>query len=513
MEAYLRGSVTNAQRLTSEAPMSNPEWREARPSRPYGGEPGARPRGDPWPPPGVARTPAAGPRTPSRDSGWGDRDARGSDPRGRDPGRGGRDSDPRGPRGDGRDPGPPAGRRGDLGTGDLGTGAQTRGRPAQPGVNPSTRPPRMQPAGTRPAMAQPGGARDGAVRDSRVRDGAVRDGAARDVAARDGAARDGAARDVAARDVAARDGQGRSGRGRSGRGRSATGPRNSTARRNSRRPGRRGRWGALQGGLGVCIIVASAAIGAIATMVVRGTPGVLLGLFVVAGTVAAALAVRPTTGRMLLPVPVLSYLVAALISGVIHDPTLVSSKTQLAVDAAQWIADGFFAMALATALAVVITAARWYLWRRRRPAPRAPRWPVAPAGTGRDAAGRRPAAWGTSAEPGHPRGFADPGGARETGPRRPAPGPAPRPGDPRPGDPRPGDPRPGSPAGRPQAGPPGRAAPGRAARPARVMWAREARLLTPRVRAARAPGRGRPRDVPDPGPTTSPAGRSGAPGA
>ena len=493
MEAYLRGSVTNAQRLTSEAPMSNPEWREARPSRPYGGEPGARPRGDPWPPPGVARTSAAGPRTPSRDSGWGDRDARGSDPRGRDPGRGGRDSDPRGPRdprGDGRDPGPPAGRGGDLGT-----GAQTRGRPAQPGVNPSTRPPRMQPAGTRPAMAQPGGARDGAVRDSGVRDSGVRDGAARDVAARDGAARDGAARD---------------GRGRSGGGRDATGPRNSTARRNSRRPGRPGRWGALQGGLGVCIIVASAAIGAIATMVVRGTPGVLLGLFVVAGTVAAALAVRPTTGRMLLPVPVLSYLVAALISGVIHDPALVSSKTQLAVDAAQWIADGFFAMALATALAVVITAARWYLWRRRRPAPRAPRWPVAPAGTGRDAAGRdaterRPTAWGTSAEPGHPRGFAGPGGARETGPKATGP---------RPGDPRPGDPRPGAPGrATPGRAAPGRAAPGRAARPARAMWAREARLLTPRVRAARAPGRGRPRDVPDPGPTTSPAGRSGAPGA
>ena len=199
-------------------------------------------------------------------------------------------------------------------------------------------------------------------------------------------------------------------------------------------------------------------------MVVRGTPGVLLGLFVVAGTVVAALAVRPTTGRMLLPVPVLSYLVAALISGVIHDPALVSSKTQLAVDAAQWIADGFFAMALATALAAVITAARWFLWRRRRPAPRAPRaprWPVPPAGTGRDAAGRnaterRPAAWETSAEPGHPRGFAGPGGARETGAKATGPRPGdPRPGDPRPGDPRPGDPRPGSPRpGEPRPGSP-----------------------------------------------------------
>ena len=213
-------------------------------------------------------------------------------------------------------------------------------------------------------------------------------------------------------------------------------------------------------------------------MVARGTPGVLLGLFVVAGTVTAALAVRPTTGRMLLPVPVLSYLVAALITGIIHDPAVVSSKTQLAVDAAQWIADGFFAMALATVLAAVITAARWYLWRRRRPAPRAPRWPVPPAGTGRDAAGRdaterRPVTWETSAEPGSPRGFAGPGGARETGPKATGP----RPGSPRPaaaGDPagpaRPGrracgprranttgprgaGPRPGPSLGRPGSGP------------------------------------------------------------
>jgi hypothetical protein len=169
-------------------------------------------------------------------------------------------------------------------------------------------------------------------------------------------------------------------------------------------------------------------------MMVRGTPGVLLGLFVVAGTVTAALAVRPTAGRMLLPVPVLSYLVAALITGIIHDPTVVSFKTQLAVDAAQWIADGFFAMALATVLAAVITTARWYLWRRRRPATRAPRWPAPPTGTGRDAAGRdaterRPTTWETSADSGSPRGFADPGGARETGPKATGP----RPGSPRPG--------------------------------------------------------------------------------
>src|SRR5580704_9474941 len=47
-EAYLHGPVTNAQRLTSKADMSDPRRRDTRPSRPYGGEPGGRtPRREP----------------------------------------------------------------------------------------------------------------------------------------------------------------------------------------------------------------------------------------------------------------------------------------------------------------------------------------------------------------------------------------------------------------------------------------------------------------------------------
>ena len=189
-------------------------------------------------------------------------------------------------------------------------------------------------------------------------------------------------------------------------------------------------------------------------MVARSAPGALLGFFVVAGTVAAALAIRPRAGRLIFPVPVLSYLVAALLSGAVFDRS--GSKTMLAIDAAQWIASGFFAMALATVLAVVIITARWFLWRRGRPATRDPGWPVPPtgpartgptragtvragsvqpgtgqpgtfqagtgqpgtgqAGTGRDGAARPPrGAWGTSAESGHPAGFAGPGGLRESG--------------------------------------------------------------------------------------------------
>src|SRR5260370_6558663 len=66
VEAYLHVPVTNAQRLTSEAHMSDPLWREARPSRPYGGEPGARPRGlGSRTPPGGPGMPADGPGMPA----------------------------------------------------------------------------------------------------------------------------------------------------------------------------------------------------------------------------------------------------------------------------------------------------------------------------------------------------------------------------------------------------------------------------------------------------------------
>ena len=399
--------------------MSNPDWREARPSRPYGSEPRGR---DPGTPPGAPRTPPAGARTPGRDPGSAERagevgggrgDSRGSDPRGRDPGWTGRDSGPRRASGSGWDPGPPAWRDGDPGAdaqtrrmpvprgvrGDGSLPSEVRGdgspRDKQQGV-PGGRPPgSTPPTGTRVAMTQPSGIDDGAAR-----------------------------------------GPG--------------GPRDSRGRRSSpppRGPGRTGRWGTLQGGLGVCIIVASAAVGAILTMVARSAPGFLLGLCVVAGTVTASLAVRPRAGRLIFPVPVLSYLVAALISGVVFERPADLSKTALAIDSAQWIADGFFAMALATLLAVVITAARWFRWRRGRPTAGDPGRPVPPAdpsrtgsartpptwdgstwagstragsvrtgGTGRDGTARQPRAGFQTAESGYPASLAGPDRRWESGP-------------------------------------------------------------------------------------------------
>jgi hypothetical protein len=166
-------------------------------------------------------------------------------------------------------------------------------------------------------------------------------------------------------------------------------------------------------------------------MVTRSAPGFLLGLFVEAGTVVAALAVRPRAGRMIFPVPVLSYLVGALISGFVFNRS-GTSKTALAIGAAQWVANGFFAMALATVLAVTIVTVRWFLWRRGRPSARQMRrsradwearesWDDAdPRGAGDfSPGGTHPPEppLGKDYPPAPPRGGGRPGGRTQPGPR------------------------------------------------------------------------------------------------
>ena len=132
--------------------------------------------------------------------------------------------------------------------------------------------------------------------------------------------------------------------------------------------------GSLRGGLGACVILGSALIGAIYTVVTKSQPGSVLSLFVLAGTVAAALTVQPRTGRLIFPVPALSYLIAALASGVVYDRH--QGKTAIAVDAAQWIASGFFVMVLSTLLAIALTTVRWFMWRRDQRSPAPSDWPA-----------------------------------------------------------------------------------------------------------------------------------------
>ena len=405
-------------------------------SQPCGGARGGRPpRSQPCGGRGVA--PGASPRGPGA-------------PRGV---RSARDAGPQGAGQRGREPGwDGRGAGGRTGTGPNGRGASPRGA----GDGPPTRRLPAQPDETQPARTrQATGPR------ARPAPGVT-------APARPPGARDGSARDV-------------------------SGPREARGRRNPRRSPGAGRWGALQGGLGVCIIVASAAFGTIATILTRSAPGFLLGVFVEAGTVVAALAVRPRTGRMIFPVPVLSYLVGALISGFVFNRS-GTSKTALAIGAAQWVANGFFAMALATVLAVAIITIRWYLWRRGRTPARE---------VGRDADWAAPprrshAAWEQTTESGYPAAPRTPEGPRG---QRAQPGGRTQPS----GQAQPGT---GAQPGRRAQG--GRRGPrGLGRRGPTRCWLRGG--LPPPLPPARAgagPGRGR-----EPVPTTSPAGRSGVPGA
>jgi hypothetical protein len=94
------------------------------------------------------------------------------------------------------------------------------------------------------------------------------------------------------------------------------------------------------------------------------------------------LAVRQRSAYLMIPVPVLCYLVFALAAGLARSQSAPSSSA-LTVNAAQWIANGFLTMAAATVVAIVITAGRWFWARQARGAEADPRPQAGPAGRGR----------------------------------------------------------------------------------------------------------------------------------
>jgi hypothetical protein len=108
----------------------------------------------------------------------------------------------------------------------------------------------------------------------------------------------------------------------------------------------------------VWIIVLCAALGVLATIIAGSEPGVVLGAFLVVGTLAAGLAVRPERVHLIIPVPALAYLAAGLITGLVHDRAAISTRSAMAASALQWIASGFLAMTAATIVAVILTIAR-----------------------------------------------------------------------------------------------------------------------------------------------------------
>lgn len=84
----------------------------------------------------------------------------------------------------------------------------------------------------------------------------------------------------------------------------------------------------------------------------------MLGTLIVIGAVVAALIIERRSLYLLFPMPALSYLVLAILTGLIHDGGSGTSTTQLGLGFLQWIGNGFFAMCAATILVGVIFGAR-----------------------------------------------------------------------------------------------------------------------------------------------------------
>ena len=125
------------------------------------------------------------------------------------------------------------------------------------------------------------------------------------------------------------------------------------------------RWlGRMATRTALLVLAGSALLGTFVTLAAGQEPGDLLGFFVIAGTIAAALGIRRGRIYLLLPGPVLSFFVAAVVTGKVHDANLGSSSAAFAVGFAQWAAGVFLPAEVATVAVLLVAGGRWLLGRQ-----------------------------------------------------------------------------------------------------------------------------------------------------
>jgi NADH:ubiquinone oxidoreductase subunit 6 (subunit J) len=110
-------------------------------------------------------------------------------------------------------------------------------------------------------------------------------------------------------------------------------------------------------------VVAGTALGAVLSVATGRQAGLLIGFFLVASTACAVLGVRPRAVYLVIPVPVMTYVTAAMVTGMITDEAASTSISEFLIGALQWVASGFIAMIIATVIAIVTAVVR----RPRRP--------------------------------------------------------------------------------------------------------------------------------------------------
>ena len=132
----------------------------------------------------------------------------------------------------------------------------------------------------------------------------------------------------------------------------------------------------MRTGAALLVLAGATVLGLLLTLLAGREPGVLLGVFVIAGSLVAVLGVRRTAVYVLFPLPAIAFFCAAMATGIVHDSELASSTAGLGASFVQWVGGIFLPMVIATVLVVRdrrgALAVRQPARHRARPARAAP---------------------------------------------------------------------------------------------------------------------------------------------
>jgi hypothetical protein len=124
------------------------------------------------------------------------------------------------------------------------------------------------------------------------------------------------------------------------------------------------RWiGSFPPRLALLVFFGLALLGAIGTVITKRDPGFLLGLLIIMGSIVAALGIQRRTSYLIIPLPAITYLVLAGLTGAYHDRGIDTSKEAYGLSFLQWIGSGFFAISVATIAVLLVFGVRLLMSR------------------------------------------------------------------------------------------------------------------------------------------------------